>query len=118
MVECPQMRIEFGIPADLGQACLRLPDRTHRNYSIANGPYQHCAHLKEFLEDMQSMGVKNIRLEDRMAPLVTEDLRLLFNLNSLKRKLTDDVLTVNWACLNPNGSPWSDLLPVGGDNHK
>ena len=115
------LNLEFGRPGTSAQAWIRIPDRSHPDYKIVGSPHEHCAHLREFIIGFLGSWVigeaGNLTLEQRMAPLETDDLRLLFQVNSFYRNL-DSAFTVDHACIGegkPN--PWVLFLPSGDDNY-
>lgn len=116
------MTLEFGRPKTASQAWIKIPDDLHPNYRIDGGSYEHCAHFRQFILGFLSSWVKgevkNLSLEARMAPLETEDIRLLFQVNSFYRDLGSP-FTVNWGYIEPsNFSVWSSVLPSGDNNYR
>ena len=120
------MSVEFGRPKTFPDALIRVPDRNDPEYnSVDGGPYEHCAHFREYLTETWSSVVaktkplKDIPLEGRMVPMETDDLKLLFQVNSFYRDLNNDVYTRDWAHI-PKGldTPWQDLLPEGTDEYR
>lgn len=118
MLEYWQMTLEFGNPRTIESALSRIPGRDHPQYSIQCGAYEHCTHVKEHLYKIINYDLAQLSLEDRMIPLVTEDMRLLFQLNSLKRNL-DTASTFRWSSIEfDENETWTTLLPVGDDNYR
>ena len=115
------MTLEFGRPKTFSQAWVRIPDRSYPEYGEKDGnPYEHVAHLKERLFELFYIWAEGnfgkLSLEQRMIPLNTDDLRLLFQVNSFYRNL-DRSFTEDWSCIpGDSNNPWKDVLPYGPDD--
>ena len=61
---------------------------------------------------------KELSLEDRMIPLETDDLRLLFQVNSFRRNLENEVFTKDWVRIpEESDNHWAYVLPTGYENY-
>lgn len=115
--------LEFGRPRTSAQAWIRIPDDTHPDYKTDSSSYEHCAYIKrfiiQFIDRLERSGGTEIPLDNRMISVETDDLRLLFQVNSFYRNL-ETAFTVDWACLgiNKSLSVWNEFLPSGNDNYR
>lgn len=116
------MALEFGRPKTLSQAWVRIPDRSHPLYNIQAGPYEHIAHFREFFYDQfvfyKEGKQDKLSIEQRMIPLLTEDIRLLRQVNSFFLQETE-TFTCQWGYIPESlENPWSLVLPTGDDEHR
>ena len=117
------MGLEFGRPTSPEQALTRIPDGSHPNFQDPENedvPYQAVAHFREFVEGFVKMcesgeAARTI-LEDRMEPMETDDLRLLFQLDSFYRDLKTSS-TYEWSAINPE-SQWAYYFPSGDGDYR
>lgn len=116
--------LEFERPKSPIDAWMRLPDRTHPEYGKLDGnPYEHVAHFKERLFELVDIWLSGkmgkLLLEERMIPLETDDLKLIFQVNSFYRKTGSEIFRAEWVHIPDEGeNPWIDVLPIGDDNYR
>lgn len=111
------MTLEFGIATNLESALVRIPGRENDNYFIEGSPYEHVTHLKEHIERIKNK-LDSLVLCDRAMPLETEDVGLLFQVNSFKRNL-ESAETFDWRSLEEDAdNPWAIFLPVEDNNYR
>jgi hypothetical protein len=113
--------LEFGRPTSPVSALVRIPGRNDPNYGKEDGdPYEHCAHFQEFVLDMftawSTNKIDSLPISKRYIPLETEDIRLLFDVNSFYRDIEGGT-TIDWAPVGTNKGQWGEILPEDEEHH-
>lgn len=114
------MVLEFGKPQNPSQALIRLPDKSHPGYDEERkGPYGRVAHFREFMFDVLSKisdGI-DIPLEERWFPLKVEEMKLLIDSYSFKRK-PEPMLITNWRTIDKESVWGKEYFSTGEDGYR